>query len=398
MAVRTKRSSLARRIRQLVDQAPELVAGAIRARLLWADSLGVKCLSLLVRTPDLAILVDPGASAMQPSFPLEESERDELKLAALTAIADCAAQADVIAITHYHHDHYADPSEWPMIYRGKHLLVKDPNQWINRSQWHRAREFFRALAKELAGGGEELPLGPPQPVAPRSASDLFPEALREDFGSYSERRRQVLRRGEKRLADLRRFWESEEWVKPKVLGRTSVEFADGRNFRFGGTTVRFTEPLFHGIEYATVGWVVAVCIEHGSKKLLFSSDVQGPTIEDYATWIVSERPDILILDGPPTYLFGQLVSRVNLDRAVKNAVRIAKMLPQTTVLFDHHLPRDPKFRERAQALFDHLASASRASFSTLAEWLGCRPLVEVLTDGTTLEAQHAPVPSTRRPP
>ncbi|MEE8299774.1 MAG: hypothetical protein V3R28_00540 [Desulfatiglandales bacterium] len=39
-------------------------------------------------------------------------------------------------------------------------------------------------------------------------------------------------------------------------------------------------------------------------------------IEDYAQWIIKENPDILILDGPPGYLFGYMVNRINLQRAI----------------------------------------------------------------------------------
>ena len=39
-------------------------------------------------------------------------------------------------------------------------------------------------------------------------------------------------------------------------------------------------------------------------------------IEDYAQWIIDENPDILILDGPPTCLFGYMVIRNNLQRAI----------------------------------------------------------------------------------
>ncbi|MDZ7374085.1 MAG: MBL fold metallo-hydrolase [candidate division KSB1 bacterium] len=372
---RAQEPVLLRKVRQTAERAPKLVAGPIAARLLWADSLGAKTMSVFVQTPDVRVLIDPGASAMQPSFPLEEPVRDQFKLAALETIAAWAKKADVVVITHYHHDHYASVAEGLEIYRDKQLLVKDPNRWINRSQWHRARTFFQELGQELGG---RLSVQKPLAVDVPPAEKMFPEALGKDFGSYAERRRQVLRKGERRLAELRKLWQSEEWLAPGRLAHVQVEFADGRTFAYGGTQLRFTHPLFHGVEYATVGWVLAVVVECGGHKLLFSSDLQGPTIEDYASWILRERPDVLILDGPPTYLFGQLVNRVNLERAIANAVRLAENLPDTTILYDHHLPRDPDFRQRMGPLFQHSFPRRRAPLETLAEWCGLRPLAEEL--------------------
>lgn len=49
---------------------------------------------------------------------------------------------------------------------------------------------------------------------------------------------------------------------------------------------------------------------------IYTSHLQGPGIDDYAQWIIEENPDILILDGPPGYLFGFMVNRINLQRAI----------------------------------------------------------------------------------
>jgi predicted metallo-beta-lactamase superfamily hydrolase len=43
--------------------------GKIKTRLIWFDSLGAKSSSVLIETPDLKLLIDPGASGMQPSYP-----------------------------------------------------------------------------------------------------------------------------------------------------------------------------------------------------------------------------------------------------------------------------------------------------------------------------------------
>ena len=35
----------------------------------------------------------------------------------------------------------------------------------------------------------------------------------------------------------------------------TVKYPEGTEFKFGNTTLRFSKPLFHGIEFSRVGWV-----------------------------------------------------------------------------------------------------------------------------------------------
>lgn len=53
-------------------------------------------------------------------------------------------------------------------------------------------------------------------------------------------------------------------------------------------------------------------IEHGGQKLIHSSDLNGPIIEDYPEWIIRENPDLLVLDGPMTYMRGYLLTETTL--------------------------------------------------------------------------------------
>ncbi len=34
----------------------------------------------------------------------------------------------------------------------------------------------------------------------------------------------------------------------------TVKYPEGKSFKFGNTTLRFSKPLFHGIEFSRVGW------------------------------------------------------------------------------------------------------------------------------------------------
>lgn len=137
-------------LRKLTLRKP-ITIGKVKTYLLWFDSMGAKSSSLLIETPDIKILVDPGAAEMQPGYPLPPEEKEKLRERALEVIKEAAQQAEIVFISHYHYDHHTLPVEAPQIYEGKRLWIKDPNLWINRSQWERARLFLSQFC-EIFGG------------------------------------------------------------------------------------------------------------------------------------------------------------------------------------------------------------------------------------------------------
>ncbi len=316
-------------------------------------------MSVLVRTPDLSLLIDPGAAIMQPSYPAP----DELKIYYLAlaqlALERAASRASHIAVTHYHYDHFRPDMPW--LYEGKTLWLKDPNRWINRSQWSRARDFLAALGKREGWA----------PVEVRPHPEEYPDPLGYlPLASRYPRREDLLRKWRRRFRGLSALWARGGHVDERSLPKR-ISFADGRSFRVGDTTVRFSPPLFHGVEYAGPGWVLAVMVEQGGVKFLYSSDLQGPVIEDYAAWIVEERPDFLVLDGPATYLLGPFQSRANLTRSLANCARVVRGSRAEVVVLDHHLTREPHFRGKVAAAFE-------AGAITGAELAGLPPLTERL--------------------
>jgi hypothetical protein len=151
-----------------------------------------------------------------------------------------------------------------------------------------------------------------------------------------------------------------------------VRFAEGKEFEFGRTKLRFTRPIFHGIEFSRVGWVFATVVQYGREKLIHSSDLDGPIVEDYADWIIRENPDILILDGPMTYMFGYLTTRTTVNRAIANAVRILKESDVKLLIYDHHLPREPKFKRWTQEIWDASEHQGKKSWPQ-SIWVKSRP-------------------------
>lgn len=316
---------------------------------------------VLVETPDLSFLIDPGAAIMQPRYPAPT----ELKLyyleLATEALRHAARRATHIAITHYHYDHHRP--DIPELFKEKTLWIKDPNRWINRSQWERSRYFLSVLAAESRTKLEEVP---PQP-------DEYPDPLerlpRAKAGGAPE---EIRKRWRRRFQGLVRMWKRGPWIAEESFSG-NVVYADGRTFRIGKTVVRFTEPLFHGVEYASPGWVLAVIVEHGKRKFLYSSDLQGPIIEDYAEWIAGESPDILVLDGPATYLRGPLQSQATLERAIHNCAEAVREARARVTVLDHHLTREPRFREACREAFSSGAI-------TGAEALGLSPFTDRLRE------------------
>lgn len=352
--------------------------GRIRTELIWFDSMGAKSSSVFVKTPDIALLIDPGAAGMQPSYPLSPSEKEKLRAKALSAIRDKAKYANYIFISHYHYDHHTLPSEARDIYEKKTLWVKNPNRWINRSQWERSRLFLYQLHSIFIGGDSSSLLISPERMDSCDPVDELPSALSRDYGDYANRKRELLRKGKKWLEKLFRIWSSNPWVDQFNGRGLEVIFVDGKEVKIGATRIKFTEPLFHGIEYDRVGWVIGLVLEYRSKKILYTSDLQGPMIEDYADWIIRENPDLIIADGPPTYLLGYMLNQINLRRAIENMVRIIDKTEATLIIYDHHLLREKSYKQRLKQVYEE-ALARKRKLITAAEWCGEEPLILKLT-------------------
>ncbi|MFO7872490.1 MAG: MBL fold metallo-hydrolase [Candidatus Undinarchaeales archaeon] len=111
------------------------------------DSLGVKSSCVFVETEDIKICIDPGVAIETGSFPLPEEVREEKVAEYKEKIAEACKKADIIIISHYHYDHHLVIPEW---YEGKTLLVKDPENKINKSQRKRSSKLLDKInAKEI---------------------------------------------------------------------------------------------------------------------------------------------------------------------------------------------------------------------------------------------------------
>jgi hypothetical protein len=339
----------------------------------WFDSFGAKSSCSLIKTPDLKILIDPGIAVMQPSFPAPENKKIYWYEEGFKAIKSASKNVDVIVISHYHYDHFTDFEK--TIYNGKTVFAKNPNEFINDSQRERAEEFYKHLYEAFGKTKFEDLLKEPQPKEYENPLEDLPLAKTKNFGDYEERRKSLLVQGEKWFLKRAKKWNSYKKIPELDLETVKVKFSEGKEYKFGNTKLRFTQPLFHGIEFSRVGWVFSTIIEYGKEKLIHSSDLNAPIIEDYAEWIIKENPTTLILDGPMTYMLGYTLNLINFKRTVENVLRIIEETNKTkTIVYDHHLPREPKFRERTKEAWEK-AKKLGIKMVTAAELIGRKTVV-----------------------
>jgi len=345
----------------------------IQFRLVWFDSLGAKsACTTLVKTPDVTVLIDPGVAVMQPSFPAPDSKKMEWAKEAEKKILHASKEADIIVISHYHYDHFTDFDE--RLYMGKIILAKDPNEYINDSQRKRAERFYDHLSRAFGRKRLDELMKPRKRKSYPDPMDDLPLARSRKYGDYEKRKKELLKRGERWFMKRAERWNQMNLIPEMKFKRCEVKFADGRRFRFGRTEIRFTKPQFHGIEYARVGWVISTTVKYKDEKLIHTSDLEGPVIEDQAQWIIDENPDVLIVDGPSTYLIPYMLNLINLRRAIENMCRIISETNAELIIYDHHLPREPRYRERVKEVYESARQEGK-DVLTAAEYLGRKPVV-----------------------
>jgi len=271
------------------------------------ESLGVRSMCTFVETPDVRLLIDAGV-ALGPRFrklphPREYQARNECR----ARIRDYAAKADVVVISHYHNDH--------------HTPNYTENVWLG-SSGEEAEGIYRektVLAKDI-----------------------------RNSINFNQRRR---------------GWMFQRFVKR--IG-SKCETADGKSFEFGSTKISLSQPVPHGEESSELGWVLMTCIRSGEETFLHASDVQGPMSKKTTRRILKEKPDFLVLGGPPTYLEGVRVDQASIQAGIQNAATIVSKIP--IVIFEHHILRSEKWREDSKPVYDS-ASKSEHKVMTAAEYL-----------------------------
>jgi predicted metallo-beta-lactamase superfamily hydrolase len=150
-----------------------------------------------------------------------------------------------------------------------------------------------------------------------------------------------------------------------------VRYSDGKSYRFGDTAINFSRPVPHG-STTSRGYVVEVCVRE-DKAFLYSSDVNGPALPEHIDFILEERPKILFLDGPTTYIDTGFVD-IEVKWAVKNLKRIMEETEVEQIVLDHHLLRDLGYERHISAVRE-LGEALGIRICTAAEFLNMEPVL-----------------------
>jgi len=144
-----------------------------------------------------------------------------------------------------------------------------------------------------------------------------------------------------------------------------LKYCDNSQHKIDDTKIVFSPPFFHGPENVSLGYIIMTTIDDGKQKILHSSDVQGPVTKDAKEYILDQKPDLLIMDGPPTIFLGWKFSMKNLQEASDNLVEIMENVG-CEVILDHHLLRDLKYKE----IFHKPYEKGGNKMKTFAEYLG----------------------------
>jgi hypothetical protein len=158
-------------------------------------------------------------------------------------------------------------------------------------------------------------------------------------------------------------------------GRARLGTADGWTLREPALTLEGSSPLAHGVEGTTLGYVVALTVEDPAERqrFVFASDVQGPLSPVVAAFLARQRPTVLYLSGPPSYIERELSAGL-VNRGMEHLQRVMDVTG-CRVIMDHYALRDPRWRERFAPLWE------TGRVVTAARWLGM--------EETPLEARRA---------
>lgn len=146
----------------------------------------------------------------------------------------------------------------------------------------------------------------------------------------------------------------------KKLGKLpkAIEVAEGKELKFGKTHVKFSKAFPHGPD-EKLGCVFETAITVGKTKFIHTSDVEGATVKDQAKFIIDEAPDIVIIDGPLTWLGLH-------SKSMSEIVKVSKI---KQFIVDHHFLRDPKWKEKMKDVFA-VAEKKGTKVECVAEFLG----------------------------
>lgn len=153
------------------------------------------------------------------------------------------------------------------------------------------------------------------------------------------------------------------------FSKAELIYCDNQGYEFGNTFIKFSKPFPHGETGTKLGFVLMTTIEERNKKgnfkILHTSDIGGAVNIESKDYIISEDPDLIVMDGIASYLAGYRIKRENLKIAEKHLNEILERT-NATIILDHHLLRDLKYK----SYFPKAYTTYKDRVKTFAEYLG----------------------------
>ncbi|HME52726.1 MAG TPA: hypothetical protein VKM55_10950 [Candidatus Lokiarchaeia archaeon] len=288
----------------------------ISIEIIGAESLGVRSMCCLVKTPDDAFLLDPGC-ALGPRkgheipHPAEYKKLNQITESILAKAKDCKT----LFISHFHHDHFkprlidetyihSSPQIIKGLYTGKIIYLKSQKQHIGQNQRSRGKYFKQSVSKLVMG----------------------------------------------------------------------LHDADFQRFTFGETIVDFSYPVPHGEGGTKLGHIIMARFTHGNEHFVYAPDVQGPVVQETMKFILDTNVDAIFLGGPPFYLKTSLAN-FPFDVAEQFVVKLHERIP--LVVIDHHCCRDrEQYNDFIQTIHDRANLDGMASdhvITCAADFMGEQP-------------------------
>ncbi len=195
-------------------------------------------------------------------------------------------------------------------------------------------------------------------------SHYHEDHFRSDPATYAGRT--VLVKDPRRMiAGLQARRAGELWSALAPVAR--VQSADGCRRRTLDLDLRVSAPLPHGSDGTPLGSVLVLTLadEAEQERFVFASDVQGPLSPVAAAYLIRERPTLLYLSGPPSYIERE-IGAAAVERGIENLLRVIDATG-CRVIMDHHALRDTRFTERFARLWETRAVVTAAGYLGLAE-------------------------------
>jgi len=287
--------------------AREIILKHIKIRPLAAESLGVRSMATFVKTPDVNVLIDASAAlgfryGLVP-HPLEYKAVEK----ATREIMRYAYYTDVVTISHMHWDHFKPFfEEYRYIWSSKEIA-----DTIYADKTILGKDYQKNI-------------------------------------NFSQKKRGYS------------FYKNVEKVAKKI------DFADGKSYVFGDTIIKFSVPVPHGEENTPLGYVLMCTIKYEDETFIHTSDVQGPISEKTLNLILKEKPNVIYISGPPTYLEKYRIKEEAIGKAKENIAKLARKI--SLIIIDHHLLRDLDWKIWLKTVIEE-AKMSKHEIKCVSEYL-----------------------------